>query len=53
MTHQSPQDPGFEGWRVIDADGNVVSSGGVTLAEADGRIAELLEQAAENEGEQE
>lgn len=39
------------GWVVLDPDGNIVSSGGVTIAQADGRIAELIAQ-AENEGEQ-
>lgn len=39
------------GWVVLDPDGNVVSSGGVTIAQADGRIAELIAQ-AKNEGEQ-
>lgn len=39
------------GWVVLDPDGNVVQSGGVTIAQADGRVAELLAQ-AKNEGEQ-
>lgn len=39
------------GWVVLDPDGNVVQSGGVTIAQADGRVAELLAQ-AQNEGEQ-
>jgi hypothetical protein len=40
------------GWYVTDPDGNIVASGGVTIAEADGRIAELLAEAARTEGEQ-
>lgn len=39
------------GWVVLDPDGNVVQSGGVTIAQADGRLAELIAQ-AKNEGEQ-
>lgn len=39
------------GWQVTDPDGNVVESGGVSLAKADGRLAELIDQ-ARTEGEQ-
>jgi hypothetical protein len=35
------------GWWVLDPEGNVVSSGGVTVAEAAGLIAELIENAEE------
>ena len=48
--------PEFEqgqGWRVLDPDGNVVASGGVSIAQADGRVAELLGQTDHSEGEQE
>lgn len=47
----SPEFDQGAGWRVIDADGNVVASGGVSVAQADGQLAELIEQ-ARTEGEQ-
>ncbi len=49
---QSPEFAEGHGWRVLDADGNVVASGGVSIAQADGSIAELIE-AAKSGGEQE
>lgn len=55
MTDQ-PQSPEFDkgqGWRVLDPDGNVVASGGVSIAKADGKLAQLIEQLNRNEGEQE
>lgn len=55
MSDQQSPSPEFDqgqGWRVLDADGNVVASGGVSLAQADGRLAELIEQARSSEGEQ-
>jgi oligoribonuclease (3'-5' exoribonuclease) len=39
------------GWVVTDPDGNVVESGGVSIAKADGRLAEMIDQ-ARSEGEQ-
>jgi hypothetical protein len=39
------------GWRVLDADGNVVDSGGISIAQADGQLAQLLDQ-LRTEGEQ-
>lgn len=39
------------GWVVTDPDGNVVDSGPVSIAKADGRLAELIEQLS-TEGEQ-
>lgn len=55
MTDQP--EPGSEfdegrGWRVLDPDGNVVASGGVSIAQADGRLAGLIAEASEDEGEQ-
>jgi len=51
-TQQIPPDVAqAPGWVVLDPDGNVVQSGGITIAQADGRLAELIAQ-AENEGEQ-
>jgi hypothetical protein len=35
-------EPEHVGWRVLDPDGNVVQSGGVSIAQMDGRLAELL-----------
>jgi hypothetical protein len=55
MTDQQIESPDFDeghGWRVLDADGNVVSSGGVSIAQADGKLAELIEQ-LKTEGEHE
>ena len=55
MSDQQSESPEFDeghGWRVIDADGNVVSSGGVSEAKAAGWLSELISQAS-NEGEQE
>jgi hypothetical protein len=49
---ESPEFDQGQGWRVIDPDGNVVSSGGVSIAQMDGKLAELVEQ-ARTEGEQE
>lgn len=47
-------EPEQVGWRVLDPDGNVVQSGGVSIAQMDGRLAELLGLAqAHEEGEQE
>lgn len=40
------------GWVVTDPDGNVVESGGVSIAKADARIGELIDQ-VRSEGEQE
>jgi hypothetical protein len=54
MSDQQSESPDFDeghGWRVIDADGNVVQSGGVSIAQADGQLAQLLEQLS-TEGEQ-
>jgi hypothetical protein len=54
MTDQS-ESPEFDegqGWRVLDADGNVVQSGGISIALADGQLAQLIEQFS-TEGEQE
>lgn len=45
MTDQQQASPEFDqgaGWRVLDPDGNVVSSGGVSIAQADGRLAGLI-----------
>jgi hypothetical protein len=53
MTDLPQPPPDFEGWRVLDAQGNVVASGGVTIAEMDGQLAEVLAEAARTEGEQE
>jgi hypothetical protein len=56
MTDQEPStSPEFDagqGWRVLDADGNVVASGGVSIAKADGKLAELLQKFISPEGEQ-
>lgn len=49
---ESPEYDAGQGWRVLDADGNVVASGGVSIAQADGQLAQLLEQLS-TEGEQE
>jgi hypothetical protein len=49
---KSPEFDAGEGWRVLDADGNVVASGGISVAQADGRLAGLIAQAS-TEGEQE
>jgi hypothetical protein len=54
MTEERSESPEFDqghGWRVLDADGRVVSSGGVSIAQADGKLAQLLEQ-FKTEGEQ-
>ena len=48
----SPEFDAGRGWRVLDPDGNVVASGGVSIAEMDGELAERVEQ-IRNEGEQE
>lgn len=48
----SPEFDAGQGWRVVDADGNVVQSGGISIAQADGKLAQLLEQFS-TEGEQE
>jgi len=48
------QTPEPIGWIVTDPDGNVVDSGGVSIAQADGKLAGLIAEAAANEeGEQE
>ena len=55
MSDQPSESPEFDegqGWRVLDADGNVVTSGGVSIAEADGQLAGLIAQLS-TEGEQE
>lgn len=57
MTDQQQDSPEFDqgaGWRVLDPDGNVVSSGGVSIAQADGRLAGLIAAATtpDPEGEQ-
>lgn len=51
--HDEPGDPGrpIVGWVVLDPEGNVVQSGGVSFAEMDGRLAERVEQ-LRTEGEQ-
>ena len=49
---KSPEFDEGHGWRVLDPDGNVVASGGVSVAQADGKLAQLLEQ-LNSEGEQE
>lgn len=51
MTDETDE-PVVIGWQVTDPDGNVVDSGGVSVAKADGRLAELLDQ-LRTEGEQE
>lgn len=48
----SPEYDQGQGWRVLDADGNVVASGGVSIAQMDGKLAEQVEQ-LRTEGEQE
>jgi hypothetical protein len=58
MSDQQSESPEFDegqGWRVLDADGNVVASGGVSIAQADGALAGLIAAAAaaNQEGEQE
>ncbi len=56
MTEQLQQSPEFDqgrGWRVVDAAGNVVASGGVSIAQADAAVGELIAQAENTEGEQE
>jgi hypothetical protein len=46
-----PDEP--PGWRVLDADGNVVATGGLSEAKPAGRVAELIDQQqAASEGEQ-
>lgn len=50
MTDETDE-PIVIGWQVTDPDGNVVESGGVSLAKADGRLAELIEQLS-TEGDQ-
>jgi hypothetical protein len=52
MTDENPTDTVEVGWMVTDPDGNVVESGGVSIAKADGQLAELIEQ-LRTEGEQE
>ena len=49
---ESPEFDAGQGWRVLDADGNVVASGGVSIAKIDGKLAGLIAAATE-EGEQE
>ena len=49
----SPEFDEGQGWRVLDADGNVVSSGGISIAQADGQLAGLIAALSSNEGEQE
>ncbi len=54
MSDQQSESPEFDqgaGWRVVDADGNVVASGGVSIAQMDGQLAEQVEQ-LRTEGEQ-
>jgi len=48
----SPEFDAGQGWRVLDPDGNVVASGGVSIAQADGQLAGLIA-ALSTEGEQE
>jgi len=51
---ESPEFDEGQGWRVLDADGNVVASGGISIAQADGQLAGLIAALAANqEGEQE
>lgn len=38
------------GWVVLDPDGNVVASGGVTIAQADARVAEMIGDSADDNG---
>lgn len=55
MSDQQSSSPEFDqgaGWRVLDPDGNVVASGGVSIAQMDAKLAERVEQ-IRNEGEQE
>ena len=55
MTDQQSDSPEFDegqGWRVLDADGNVIAAGGISIAQADGQLAQLIEQFS-TEGEQE
>jgi hypothetical protein len=55
MADQHSDSPEFDegqGWRVLDADGNVVASGGISEAHAAGWLSELIQQAS-TEGEQE
>lgn len=49
------QTPEPIGWVVTDPDGNVVDSGGISIAQADGQLAGLIAAAAaaQEEGEQE
>jgi len=50
----SPEFDEGQGWRVLDPDGNVVASGGISVALADGALAGLIAAAAaQQEGEQE
>lgn len=58
MTDQADQaSPEFDqgqGWRVLDGDGNIVASGGVSIAQADGKLAGLIAASAgDEEGAQE
>lgn len=56
MSDQQSESPEFDeghGWRVLDADGNVVASGGVSEAKATAWVSEFLAEASRNEGEQE
>lgn len=51
---ESPEFDAGKGWRVIDPEGNVVLSGGVSVAQMDARVAEQVAQAqVSSEGEQE
>lgn len=50
---ESPEFDEGQGWRVLDADGNVVASGGISIAQADGQLAGLIAALSKTEGEQE
>jgi hypothetical protein len=39
---ESPEFDEGQGWRVLDADGNVIASGGVSIARMDGKLAGLV-----------
>jgi hypothetical protein len=56
MGEQQSASPDFDaghGWRVLDADGNVVASGGISEAKPTLWVSEYLAEASRNEQEQE
>jgi hypothetical protein len=56
VSDQQSESPEFDeghGWRVLDADGNVVASGGISEAKPTVWVGEYLAEASRNQGEQE